>query len=110
MAKEKASAALFDQLQTAIAGGEGEEIVGKVKVNQLSMIRHTPKCHSVSAMSFCQPNALYLCFNAGNTYMHTLLSQHSCDRCCSHVLLLLLELKGIVVFSSGLLTLPQMMN
>ncbi|CAL5225513.1 g8343 [Coccomyxa viridis] len=31
MAKEKASAALFDQLQTAIEGGEGEEIVGKVK-------------------------------------------------------------------------------
>ena len=33
MGKEKASAALFDQLQTAIEGGEGEEIVGKVKVN-----------------------------------------------------------------------------
>lgn len=32
MAKEKASAALFDQLQTAIEGGEGEELVGKVKV------------------------------------------------------------------------------
>ncbi len=32
MGKEKASAALFDQLQTAIEGGEGEEIVGKVKV------------------------------------------------------------------------------
>ena len=33
MGKEKASAALFDQLQTAIEGGEGEEIVGKVKVS-----------------------------------------------------------------------------
>ncbi|CAK0734671.1 hypothetical protein CVIRNUC_000465 [Coccomyxa viridis] len=31
MGKEKASAALFDQLQSAIEGGEGEEIVGKVK-------------------------------------------------------------------------------
>lgn len=33
MGKEKASAALFDQLQTAIEGGEGEEIVGKVKAS-----------------------------------------------------------------------------
>lgn len=32
MGKEKASAALFDQLQAAIEGGEGEEIVGKLKV------------------------------------------------------------------------------
>ncbi len=34
MGKEKASAALFDQLQAAIEGGEGEEIVGKMKVRR----------------------------------------------------------------------------
>jgi hypothetical protein len=32
MAKEKASAALFDQLQKAIESGEGDDIVGKLKV------------------------------------------------------------------------------
>lgn len=32
MGKEKASAALFDQLQAAIEGGEGDDIVGKMKV------------------------------------------------------------------------------
>ena len=53
MAKEKASAALFDQLQTAIEGGEGEEIVGKVKVRELSrsslhLIVIVWRCHSVS--------------------------------------------------------------
>ncbi|BDA40697.1 g6529 [Coccomyxa elongata] len=31
MGKEKASAALFDQLQAAIEGGEGDDIVGKMK-------------------------------------------------------------------------------
>ena len=32
MSKEKASAALFDQLQKAIESGEGDDIVGKLKV------------------------------------------------------------------------------
>lgn len=34
MGKEKASAALFDQLQAAIEGGEGDDIVGKMKVRK----------------------------------------------------------------------------
>ena len=40
MAKEKASAALFDQLQKAIESGEGDEIVGKLKVH--SFTGHPP--------------------------------------------------------------------
>ena len=32
MAKPKQSAALFDQLDKAIQGGEGDEVVGKMKV------------------------------------------------------------------------------
>jgi hypothetical protein len=48
MGKDKASAALFDQLQKAIESGEGEDIVGKMKVwiaassYQRSKRRHKP--------------------------------------------------------------------
>lgn len=51
MAKEKASAALFDQLQTAIEGGEGEEIVGKVKVGIDISIKPTPNCYIIRLMA-----------------------------------------------------------
>ena len=59
MGKEKASAALFDQLQAAIEGGEGDDIVGKMKVRSVSgtlrykNIRGIPatnwsmRCHNV---------------------------------------------------------------
>ena len=38
MAKEKASAGLFDQLSKAVESGEGDEIVGKLKVRMVSLI------------------------------------------------------------------------
>ena len=59
MAKEKASAALFDQLQTAIEGGEGEEIVGKVKVIIDISIKPTPDCQIVLLMA---PHPLFSLF------------------------------------------------
>ena len=37
MAKEKASASLFDQLSKAVESGEGDEIVGKLKVGIVSL-------------------------------------------------------------------------
>ena len=36
MAKPKQAAALFEQLDKAIQGGEGDELAGKMKVGRLS--------------------------------------------------------------------------
>lgn len=41
MAKPKASAALFDQLDKAIKGGEGDDIVGKMKVTTHTLLAST---------------------------------------------------------------------
>ena len=71
MAKEKASAALFDQLQTAIEGGEGEEIVGKVKVCSLSVIEPTPNYHCVRNATLSS-HLLSLSFQYSSTILHQL--------------------------------------